>query len=1364
MRTLFHIRSFLFSSLFLIFVSINHSVDMDFSTVLKKIRGGAFSERDKGDKFERLIANWLLTDPRYASKFSKVWMWADFPARADLGGNDTGIDLVARTIEGDYWAIQCKCYEKGTVITKAMVDTFISTSGRQFPDVDTLQTTHFACCLWVSTSDVFGRNASESTSGQSIPFCRIGFGDLANSAVDWQKLWDGLNGAQAALPCKQPMEHQTIAVNKAMDYFASHDRGKLIMACGTGKTYTALKIAETMTGGNGLVLFMVPSIALLGQSLNAWCADASEHIAAVCVCSDHTANRRARNGADAADTDERTFDLAYPASTDADNIARQLIRIKDEDGLKVVFSTYQSVMAVSKAQQEVLRLTSNQFGVFSLIVCDEAHRTTGIRLAGGSDESEFTKIHSNDVVRADKRLYMTATPRLYKSAAVVKAKENDCVLCSMDDASIYGEEFFRVNFSYAVQHNLLTDYKVLVLTVSESDIPQEVKSLVEDVDRKEINADETAKFVGVINGLSKLLKGDDGRTVAADPGLMRRAVAFCQKIGADDVPNSSKNMASVLPLISEKYNQNVPADRRQQLVSVQTRHVDGSMDASQRDELLYWLKEDSADPAECRVLCNVRCLSEGVDVPALDAVLFMSPRNSQVDVVQSVGRVMRNFRRGQEGEKKYGYIIIPIVIPDRVTPEEALNDNERFKVVWDILNALRSHDDNFNAEVNSIELNRNKASKVTVTRPGYNPYDNDAAPDQLGEDVPQYVSHAQVSRQLDIRFGKWQECIYAKLVEKVGDRFYWENWAREVGLIARKLIDRITSAVERKADHKAEFDKYLKCLQDDINPSVDAAQAIEMLAQHIITRPVFDALFADYQFVENNSVSSSMQRMIELLDADAIGKDTEELARFYDSVRTNVGHIDNLAGKQTVIKNLYEKFFKGAFPLTTAKLGIVYTPVECVDFIIHSVDDVLRQEFGSCLSNENVHIIDPFVGTGTFVTRLLQSGLIRPEDMERKYLHEIHCNEIVLLAYYIADVNIESVYHELMHPQHYLPYDGICLTDTFQTAENREPVFDEQWFGQNTAALQQQRKLPIKVIIANPPYSIGQKSANDNAQNQTYAVLDQRITDTYVASCLSLPLTKSALHDSYIKAFRLASDKIAKNEDGGVIGFITNSGWLEGNSTDGFRKCLEEEFSAIYVLNLRGNGHTSGERCRREGEPLFAAHGGKGGALCGVAITILVKKPGHKGKAVIHYHDIGDYLKREQKLDLLRQFVGVGSGKIDWQLIHPDKNGDWISHRNSAFDSLIPLNPDKKFDIKAQSVFNTYVIGVATNRDAWSYNFSEKALSANMSSMIDFYNAQSAAYKEAVKDNPNLKVEDFIDTNPQKISWTRNLEKSCFKR
>lgn len=245
---------------------------------------------------------------------------------------------------------------------------------------------------------------------------------------------------------------------------------------------------------------------------------------------------------------------------------------------------------------------------------------------------------------------------------------------------------------------------------------------------------------------------------------------------------------------------------------------------------------------------------------------------------------------------------------------------------------------------------------------------------------------------------------------------------------------------------KSEFDIFVKGLQNNLNPSVDEGQAIEMLAQHLISQPVFDALFADYNFVNNNAVSHSMHKMIEQLETvGGFEKDTTELESFYESVRVNVGNIDNLEGKQTIIKNLYEKFFKGAFPLTVEKLGIVYTPVECVDFIIHSVNDILKREFNTSLSDENVHILDPFTGTGTFITRLLQSGLIKPEDMERKYRNEIHCNEIVLLAYYIADVNIEAVYHDLMKPDHYVNYDGICLTDTFQLAETKQQSLSQEF-------------------------------------------------------------------------------------------------------------------------------------------------------------------------------------------------------------------------------------------------------------------------------------------------------------------------------
>lgn len=327
--------------------------------------------------------------------------------------------------------------------------------------------------------------------------------------------------------------------------------------------------------------------------------------------------------------------------------------------------------------------------------------------------------------------------------------------------------------------------------------------------------------------------------------------------------------------------------------------------------------------------------------------------------------------------------------------------------------------------------------------------------------------------------------------------------------------------------------------------------------------------------------------------------------------------IDNLEGKQSIIKTLYEKFFKGAFPKTVEKLGIVYTPVECVDFIIRSVNDILKSDFGCTLSDENVNILDPFVGTGTFITRLLQSGLIKSEDLERKYRQEIFCNEIVLLAYYIADVNIESVFHELMNREKYLSYDGICLTDTFQISEHEEEKIDNSWFPENSANVDKLKRLPIQVIIGNPPYSIGQKSANDNAQNQAYEHLDSRITETYVAQS-EAGLNKST-YDLYIKAFRWASDKLASNKEGGVIGFISNGAWLDGNANDGFRKCLEKEFSKIYVLNLRGNQRTSGELSRKEGGKIFGS-----GSRTPISITILVKKLSQlqDSKATIYYHDM----------------------------------------------------------------------------------------------------------------------------------------------
>ncbi len=414
----------------------------------------------------------------------------------------------------------------------------------------------------------------------------------------------------------------------------------------------------------------------------------------------------------------------------------------------------------------------------------------------------------------------------------------------------------------------------------------------------------------------------------------------------------------------------------------------------------------------------------------------------------------------------------------------------------------------------------------------------------------------------------------------------------------------------------------------------------------------------------------------------------------------------------------------------------------------------MKQKFSRTISDENIHVLDPFTGTGTFITRLLQSGLIQKKDLIRKYTNELHANEIVLLAYYIAAVNIENAFHDLIGVDaEYKPFDGIVLTDTFQMGESdkSEELFSEM-FPQNSERVEAQKKAPIRIIVGNPPYSIGQRSANDNAQNQSYEILDNRIAKTY-AELSNAGLNKS-LYDAYIKAFRWATDRI---EDNGIICFVSNGAWIDGNSQDGFRKSLAHEFSDIYVFNLRGNQRTSGELSRKEGGKIFGS-----GSRTPISITLLVKnKNATHETAKIYYNDIGDYLKREDKLKIISDYGTVSNPKIEWKTLKPNEHGDWINHRNDQFGTFVSLQPENKFDLKCKSVFNTNAVGVATNRDVWVYNFSRNRLKQNMTSMIEFYNQQQISYHKAKEINNELNIGAFVDENLKKIKWTRSLKKSA---
>ncbi len=1310
--------------------------------LLDSFRNAAATEHEKGIYFEELIRTYLRNEAIYRDLYCDVWSYAEWANQQGLDKRDAGIDLVAKTNgTGEFHAIQCKFYAADRKVQKIDIDSFFTASGKK----------QFTYRIIVTTTNNWSEHAEDALNNQQPPVSKIDLHDLENSQIDWSQYQP--NGT-VVLKAKKPLRlHQISAIDAVKSGLEKADRGKLIMACGTGKTLTSLKIAESLTGGAGKrVLFLVPSLSLLSQALTEWTQESETPLHSFAVCSDSDVGKKRKKDDDVVQT--FTHELRYPATTEPSRLAAEMVKRHDALHMSVVFSTYHSIEVISHAQHD------HGLADFDLIICDEAHRTTGATF-DSEDESVFVKVHDTDFIRAAKRIYMTATPRIYGDNAKASAEKDNVALCSMDDESLYGKELYVITFSEAVKRGLLVDYKVIVLAIEETHVSRRLQTLLKD-ENNQLKVDDAAKIIGCWKALSKQGLTND---LLDDATAMQRAVAFCQVIeiskGTKTHKISSKQIAGMFQAVVEAYQEE---ELEQAYLTCETEHVDGSMNASEKENKLDWLKAEPPDNT-CRILSNVRCLSEGVDVPALDAVLFLTPRNSQVDVVQSVGRVMRTT---PDGRKKRGYVIMPVVIPAGVEPHEALNDNKTYAVVWQVLQALRSHDDRFDAMVNKLDLIGKDTSKmevIAITDKIQKKQDKTNGTQNkevgkgaftIGTKVKRPSKEDQFALQFEI--GEIEKAIYAKLVQKCGNRHHWEDWANDIAKIARTHIDRITIILDTPANTKEReaFNAFTRELRDDLNDSITDGEIIEMLAQHLITKPVFDSLFEGYSFAQHNPMSLAMQSVLDVLQEHQLNKEADTLQAFYDSVKLRAEGVDNAAGKQKIIVELYDKFFRNAFPKMTERLGIVYTPVEVVDFIIYSVNHILQTEFGLTLGSKGVHIIDPFTGTGTFITRLLQSGLIAPEQLPYKYQHEIHANEIVLLAYYIAAINIEAVYHSIVGGN-YQPFEGICLTDTFQLYEKEDLI--DQILVQNSARRKRQKKLDIRVIMGNPPYSSGQNNANDNNQNVAYPYLDERIRSTYAER--STATNKNALYDSYIRAIRWASDRIGNS---GVIGFVSGSGFVEKPTMGGLRKCLAEEFSSIHVLNLRGDIRKNmlSKGRAREGQNVFGS-----GSMTGIAITLLVKNPDSKQVGQIFHHNIGEDLTCSDKLEKITSFASIAGiyGTVGWETIIPDQHGDWLKQRDDGFSDFIVLG-DKQ-GIAHKLLFANYSRGVATSRDAWCYNAAKTGLAENMKRMIAFYNSEAERFTQAFagldKKAREAKVDGFIDTNPEQISWADNLKQDLTK-
>ena len=531
----------------------------------------------------------------------------------------------------------------------------------------------------------------------------------------------------------------------------------------------------------------------------------------------------------------------------------------------------------------------------------------------------------------------------------------------------------------------------------------------------------------------------------------------------------------------------------------------------------------------------------------------------------------------------------------------------------------------------------------------------------------------------------------------------------------------------------------------------------EMLLQHILTQDIFLRVFAEDQFHRENNVARQLNALEQtFFTGDVRRQAIDRLRAYYGAIGRAADEIADYAEKQQFLKAIYEDFYKAYNPAAADRLGVVYTPNEVVDFIIRGTDHLLQKHFGRSLADDNVQILDPATGTGTFVTSLID--YLPSDRLERKYLNEIHANEVAILPYYIANLNIEYSYRE--RTGRYLEFPNLCFVDTLdnmdwqqagatggavtrQSAFNLGGLSEENWI-----RIQEQNEKSISVIIGNPPYNDSQSNWYENNPNRKYPEIDQRISDTYISASMA---QRTHQYDMYKRFLRWASDRLS---DDGIIGFVSNSAFLGTKQDDGFRKIVAQEFNELWVLDMKGNARTSGERRRREGGNVFDDK-----IRVGVAIYFLVRRQEAEGFRVF-YNVVDDYTKSPDKIDYIKD---KAFDTFDFAEITPDANGQWLNQSNTDFANLMPLaNKETKLaksPADEEAVFGLYSVGISTNRDEWVYSFSREALSAKVRYFIDTYRRE---LKRLDEEQPDVSsISDWVDRS---IKWTSELEQHLLRK
>ena len=1347
--------------------------------VFRALRRVDATPQERGRIFERVMRVAFERNPQYGDRFKQVWLWSHWPDRQKFGyGADAGIDLVAAEHDGGVCAIQCKLYSPGAKVPSGDIDSFLAEAGKE----------PFTSSLLVNTGEL--TTQSWSKVHNATKRCEVLSGFVLDQwPVRWSECFDDPDKVQFAERA-EPRVDQQEALDKIAKGFQEYDRGQLRMPCGTGKSLVSLWAAEQQVGRGGRVLYLVPSIALMAQTMRVWAFHRELPHGYGAVCSDVTAGRNA----DAKKSE--LAELLAPPSTNREQIASTMQTPVTDEAMQVWFCTYQSVPLLARVLSEHAPDV-----VFDLVVCDEAHRTTGIGSATKEKSaSAFVLAHDNEHVPALKRLYQTATPRVFTERQRRKLEELGAAgdSFSMDNESIFGPVFYEMTFVEAIERELVSDYRVLVVGVNEKEAAMAgaAKRVTEitasDLARKaKVNSDYATKLLGCWDAMATPeSQVRAAGTVAGEIPVdsehrhLRTAIAFTNTVRSSQACSEQGYFAAegFEGRLWEAITRDVQeANPGRDFLELEVEHVDGNTRAVARTQALSALERQSQDttgPPRCRVISNAQLFTEGVDVPALDAVVFLEPKRSPVQVTQAVGRAMRK----AEG-KNYGYVVIPVIVPEgcQMTDAEVL-DGSDFKTVWEVVRALRSHDERVDYWVNDPRV----ASPI-ILHPN-------------SHDDPEIVTDEEIAEQgiLHLQFvKKLEEAVASKIVQECGDKQMWPTWGQRAAEVCKR-VERQTASLIAEPTCKAAFDEFVAAMREAVGAHLTPAAAQQMVAHHVVTIPVFDHLFADARFAARNPISRAINRFLDAL-AQAHAPDTADpdassadqvfgdllipLARSYRTMQRMLEDTHDAAETVDLLRQIYEGFFAHAMSDTVSRLGIVYTPVEIVDFMLRSADAACRKHFGHGLTAENVHVLDPFTGTGTFLHRLLTAKrsdgepLIEEDDLRRKYsgkcnhgtpavcngesIHEnctppeLHANEIVLLAYYIAALKIEAAAAERGIDADYRQYRGIVFGDTFNSnrTQGSIPGFDD-----NSARARTQNKLPIRVIIANPPWSAGQKSAGDDNPNIKYPEIEQRVRDTYGKQHKMVTGVGMgpAAGDLYIEALRWASDRIQQTADGeekpGIIALVHPNSLSSAPSLTGARAALRDEFSDIYVINLRGDARKSGDERQAESDNVFDQH-----SRNGVQVTVLVRDPDRLGpdRALLHYAEVPPYTKLDEKIRWLRDLGDTGSNQFE--VVPVNDRHHWVNITDGSFDELLLVCASgKSGDMSAVS---RHELGVKTNLDPYVYSFSRNALIEKVKRLIEAYEAAREQYAERGASLDTL----TRNNNPRSIRWTAAL-KQALKR